>query len=260
MRYYLCMATESVTEPAYVIKVEELPALNYLSHDHARPLMAEWINRGTDQKMRRTMIDQLLRTMHQSDPSPSIAQLQQNAGLRAVFMSEADRDNFATAFAAARMQLANAQEHLVAAMFENLGEAQQVVARLKKSDVPEQAITILSRAGEFTAADQPWRGHTMGNVASAVAGGGITGAIVGIGLLALVPVAAPIAAMTSISAMFGATGGAVLRLLTDHDVDGREANYYEKQIRRGRVFVSVDTRQVPGGRDTISRVFSRAIS
>jgi hypothetical protein len=67
------MATDSVTEPAFVIKVDELPALNFLNPDHSRPLMTEWINRGTDQKMRRSTIDQMLRTMNQVDPSPSVA-------------------------------------------------------------------------------------------------------------------------------------------------------------------------------------------
>ncbi len=256
------MGNEQGTEPAFVIKVEELPALNFLGPDHVRPLLAEWINRGTDQKMRRSMIDQLLRTMHQTDPSPSIVQLQRNAGLRAIFQTEAERDSFATAFSAARMQMVSAQDHLVAAMFENLQEAERVIDRLQLAGAPEHAITLLSRAGEFIANERDWRGHTKSSVAAAVAGGGLTGALFGIGVLALVPVAAPVAAISSVatlSAVFGATGGAVLRMLSDHDVDGREANYYEKQIRRGRVFVSVDTRQVPGGREAISRIFRQAI-
>jgi hypothetical protein len=32
-------------------------------------------------------------------------------------------------------------------------------------------------------------------------------------------------------------------MLTDHDVDGRDAEYYEEHIQSGGVFVSVDTRR-----------------
>ena len=259
MRYYPPMATESSSEPAFVIKIEDMPALNYLNAEHARPLLAEWINRGTDQKMRRTMIDQLLRTVHQPDPSPSIAQLQQNSGLRAVFASEADRDNFATAFAIARMQMTSAHQHMVAVMFDDLAQAERAVKGLHDAGVPDQAITVFSRAGEFSASGHDWRGHSLGDVAAAVARGGLTGALVGIGVIALAPIAAPAAALASITAVFGATGGAMHRMLTDHDVDGREANYYEKQIRRGRVFVSVDTRQVPAGSPEISQIVKAVI-
>jgi hypothetical protein len=44
---------------AYVIKVEELSALNRMSSDHPQPRLYEWINRGTDQKLRRTTIQML---------------------------------------------------------------------------------------------------------------------------------------------------------------------------------------------------------
>ena len=212
--------------------------------------------------MRRSTIDQLLRTLHQTHPSPSVTQIQQAAGLRVVFATEADRDNFATAFAAARMQLDSAQQHLVTALFDDLAQAERVIDRLSQAGVPERAITILSRAGEFSISDDDWRGHSKSSVAAAVAGGGLTGALVGIGVLALVPIAAPLSAFSSIasvSAVLGATGGALLRMLTDKDVDGRGANYYEGQIRRGRVFVSVDSRLVPTqARDAISQIFKQA--
>ena len=54
--------------------------------------------------------------------------------------------------------------------------------------------------------------------------------------------------------MFGATGGAIVKMLSDHDVDGREVNYYERQIRLGRVFVSVDTRIALDHSDAARRV------
>lgn len=102
------------------------------------------------------------------------------------------------------------------------------------------------------------------SVAAAVAGGGIAGALLGIGMLIIVPglgavaaagaIAGSVSSVASLSGIFGATGGAMVKMLTDHDVDGREANYYERQIRRGRVFVSVDTRIAEGQADLARRI------
>lgn len=262
MSYGACMTTATVPEAFYVIKVDELPALNYLNPDHSRPVLAEWINRGTDQKMRRSTIDQLLRTLNEPSPSPSVSQMQQSAGLRLAFATDADRDNFANAFSAARLQLGAAHQHHVTAVFDDLVHAERVVEQLLQADVPRHAITVLSRAGQLAILDDDWRGHSKSSVAAAVTGGGLTGALFGIGVLALVPAAAPIAAFSSVasvSAIFGATGGAMLRMLTDKDVDGREANYYEKQIRRGRVFVTVDSRMVAAGIEPISAIFKQAV-
>ena len=41
-------------------------------------------------------------------------------------------------------------------------------------------------------------------------------------------------------------------MLTDHDVDGVSASYYQEQIRRGKIFVSVDVREAPKWR-TLAR-------
>jgi hypothetical protein len=51
------------------------------------------------------------------------------------------------------------------------------------------------------------------------------------------------------SGVLGATGGAIARMLTDHDVDGVSASYYQEQIRRGKIFVSVDVRDAPEQRE-----------
>ena len=39
------------------------------------------------------------------------------------------------------------------------------------------------------------------------------------------------------------------RMLTDHDVDGISATYYQEQVRKGKIFVSVDARVVGDQRD-----------
>ena len=259
------MGQASIIDPAFVIKAEELPALNYLSANHPRPLLMEWINRGTNQKMRPTTIDLLLRTLDQTEPSPSVMRLHESSGLRVIFGSSKDRDQFATAFAGARASMNVKRQYLVASIFHDLEGAERAVAELRAAGVPNEAISLLRRAGEYSFTDgENWRGHSRRSVAAAVAGGGVAGALLGIGILAMIPGVGPVAAagaiaaslssVASIGGIFGATGGAMAKMLTDHDVDGREANYFEKQIRMGRVFVSVDTRLAKAQRDAARRI------
>lgn len=253
---------------SFVIKAEELRALNYLSHDHPCPLLVEWINRGTDQKMQRSSIEMLLRTLSHDEVSPSVARLHQSAGLRLDFSTRAERDVFAAAFANALSQLNVGKRHLVAAMFDRREDAERVVAELEEAGISESSISLLWRAGQFGDPDhKDWAGHSKTSVAAAVAGGGIAGAMLGVGILAI-PGIGPIAAagaiaassfssVAAVSAIIGATGGALARMLTDHDVDGREANYFERQIRRGKVFVSVDTRIALGQHDVARNILMR---
>lgn len=259
------MGQETISEAAYVIKAEELPALNYLDPDHPRPLLTEWINRGTDQKMRRTSIDLLLRTLTEDSHSPSVERLHQTSGLRAIFATSRDRDAFANAFAGARAQMALRRDYVIATIFDDMASAERAVAELTGAGIPEDSISLLYRAGDFApeGSDDP-RGHSMMSVAAAVAGGGIAGALLGVGILVMVPglgavaaagaIAGSVSSVASLSGIFGATGGAMAKMLTDHDVDGREANYYERQIKRGRVFVSVDTRLAAGQTDLVRQI------
>ena len=83
----------------FVIRAEDLILLNQLPADHPRPVGLEWINRGTDQKLRPSSVDLLLRTIYRSiSPSPSVARLHHSAGLRVRFGSNDDREKFATTF------------------------------------------------------------------------------------------------------------------------------------------------------------------
>lgn len=258
------MEQEGARQPAYVIKAEDVAALNYLDPDHPRPLLIEWINRGTDRKLRPTSIDLLMRTMDRDDVSPSVQSLHQSSGLRVIFGTNEDRDRFANAFTGACAQLTVKRQFHVASMFDNLEQAEAVVLQLKEAGISERAISMLWRAGQ-SGDGEVAKGHSKLSVAAAAAGGGIAGALVGVGMLAMIPGIGPVIAagavaasvipsFTAITATIGATGGAMARMLTDHDVDGREANYYEAQIRRGRVFVTVDTRVARGKREVARKI------
>lgn len=247
------MQAEATTLPAFVIKAEELVALNYLDRNHPRPRKLEWINRGTNQPLRRSSIEMLLRTLFRDVETPSVVKLHQSAGLRAVFGTDQERQKFASAFAAACSQEMSHKQYLASAVFDNREAAESAVAALKQAGIPETAISIMWRASKFLDADYRWSdGASTLSVAGAVAGGGIAGAMLGVAVL-FVPGIGPVAAagalavsalssMVTVGGVLGATGGALARTLTDHDVDGVAARYYEEQIQRGKVFVSVDTR------------------
>jgi len=262
------MSQDATITPAYVIKPEELAALNYLAPNHPRPSTVEWINRGTDQKLRPSSVDMLLRTLFQAVPSPSVVRLRESAGLRVIFKTARERDLFASAFAAAKSHETDIRHHLVTAIFNDRQYAERAVSELKDTGIPDGAISLLWQASQFLDMDVKWReGHSKLSVASAVAGGGIAGAMLGVAILA-VPGIGPIAAAGAIAssafssvgavgAAIGATGGAIARMLTDHDVDGVSATYYEQQIRRGKIFVSVDTRIAEGQHDLARKILTR---
>lgn len=92
------MRQERLVIPSFVIKAEELPALNRIGADFPRPQALEWIDRGRDTKLRPTTIEMLVRTLFRDTPSPSVKRLHHSAGLRVVFRSESDRQLFATMF------------------------------------------------------------------------------------------------------------------------------------------------------------------
>jgi len=256
--------------PAYVVKARDLPALNCLRSDHPRPRAVEWINRGTNQRLRPTSVDMLLRTLYRDVAPPSVVKLQRSAGLRIVFRNDSDRDNFAQAFQDAKEKSENSRNHLVTAIFANRASADQAVEKLKLAGVPEKSISMLWRLSHFVNAEGDWdRGHSKRSVVGAVTAGGIAGVLLsaavllvpGVGQVAAVGTiaSAAVSQLAAIGAALGSTGGAIARMLTDHDVDGVSAGFYEQQIRRGKVFMSVDTKIAKGMGDTARKVFRESL-
>ena len=237
---------------AYVVKAAELPALYFLDEAHPRPLELEWINRGTDQKLRRTTVEMLLRTLFAKAQTPSVRKLHSSAGLRASFRNERERERFSKAFTRALDEMARDREHLVTAMFDHQEAASKAVANLGKAGVAEDSIAMLWRASEYLEEKyQPAQGYSPTDIAGTITGAGVAGAMLGVGILmipGLGPVAvagamagSAIAPVAAVSSVIGATGGAIAKMLTDHDVDGVSATLYEREIKRGKIFVSVNT-------------------
>jgi hypothetical protein len=101
---------EHRTTPAFVIKAEELPILSRMRRDYPSPRRLEWINRGTDQRLRPTTVQMLLRTLFKDTPSPSIGRLHNSTGLRVVFGTDAELRAFSLAFQKARSSFAEPAE------------------------------------------------------------------------------------------------------------------------------------------------------
>lgn len=255
--------------PAYVIKAADLPAINYLPIDHPRPCEVEWINRGTNQRMRPTTTQMLMRTLFQKVETPSVQRLHDSAGLRVVFRSEREREMFAAAFDKAVNIESETRSHVVTAVFDSRERADAAVERLRAEGVPPEAVSMLFRASQFMDTETRWpEGHSTVSIAGAVASSGIAGAVLGVAVLA-VPGVGPIAAagaiassaitsVASISGIIGATGGAIAKMLTDHDVDGVSAGFYDQQIQRGKTFLSVDTDLAGGFEETARSILQDA--
>ena len=255
------MDGDQTSLPAFVVKAADFPALYYLDRTHPRPMGTEWINRATDQPLRRTTIEMLLRTMFAESSSPSVRRLHETSGLRTSFRSERDRDRFARIFNTACSELRERHDHVLTAIFDEQDTADKAVSRLATAGVSEEAISMVWRASQYL--DTEYRaapGHSLPEVAGTMMGSGIAGAILGVGVL-FVPGVGPVAvagalttsafgSIAAVSGIIGATGGAIAKMLSDHDVDGVSAGLYEQEIRRGRIFLSVDTRRCGDKADT----------
>lgn len=154
------------------------------------------------------------------------------------------------------------------AIFDGRDKAETAIAALHDEGISPSAISLLCRASHFGDPEANWpEGHDTLSITGAVAGGGVAGALLGVAFL-FVPGVGPLAAagaiagsaissVASVSGIIGATGGAVAKMLTDHDVDGVMAEYYDRQIKRGKVFVSVDEQKTAVGREFIERILEQ---
>jgi hypothetical protein len=252
----------------HVIKPNELPALNFLPGSHPKPIGAQWINRGTDRPLRRQSIDLLLRTLYTDVLSESVLKLHQSSGLRVEFRSEAERYRFAQEFAAAKALEEQGYSNRISMMFGEKAAASAAADELIRNGVPKRAVSILWRAGRFMDADVQWiEGHSLLSVAGATAGGSFAGLALGVALIA-VPGIGQIAAVGGLAAsaassapalagIFGATTGALIKMLSDPDVEDVEERQYIARRKASPVFVSVELTEDTGVSDLVRTLIRR---
>jgi hypothetical protein len=252
----------------HVIKPNELTALNFLSGSHPKPIGAQWINRGTDRPLRQQSIELLLRTLYQDVLSESVVKLHQSSGLRVEFRSEADRHRFAQEFAAAKALEQQGWSNRISMMFGDRAAASAAADDLILNGVPERAVSILWRAGRFMDAEVEWiEGHSLLSVAGATAGGSVAGLALGVALIA-VPGVGPIAAVgglavsaasagPALAGIFGATAGALVKMLSDPDVEDVAERQYITRRKASPVFVTVELAEDSGVSDVVRTTLRR---
>lgn len=147
---------------------------------------------------------------------------------------------------------------IAAAVFDNEAQAERAISELRRAGVPDSAIAIISQHdGKTSAHDAGGHAHTGDNKASGVTKGLGVGAGVGalFGLAALaIPGIGPFVTAGFLAetlgvaggaaasgAIVGATAGGLTSLLTDYGVSKHDAEFYERRIKEGGVFVAVDT-------------------
>ena len=146
--------------------------------------------------------------------------------------------------------------------------SRSAVAELRSSGVPEDAISIVGRPDEGdTEVGDKDDDASKGSIIGAVAGGGVAGALLGVAALAISRVgqlaaagaiaASAVLTAAGVGAALGATGGAIARMLSEHDVGDYDAAFYEERIQSGDVFVSVDTRRAEGSSEAAQEILQR---
>lgn len=257
------MAVARDPSECFVVKPEQINALNYLGDECPKPEQVEWINRATDQHLRPSSIDQLLRTLYKTDVSGSIANLKNIAGLRAIFSSEKERNSFVGHFNGAVKEEETIRQFAVTAIFKSREQADKATLELVDEGIPADAFCVLSKASAFVEESLVWpKGHGTLEITGAAAGGGLAGAAFGLAVFAI-PGVGPVAAagavaasafssVAALSGVIGATGAALSKVLSDFDVDGLAANYLEQEIKKGSVFVTIDARICSKERDEIA--------
>ena len=252
------------SDPAFVIKADELTTLYFLDVSHPRPCAVEWINRSTDQTLRPTTVDMLLRTLHSDTDRPSVKSLRDTSGLRVRFLTAKEQERFARAFKAARETEYNKRPHIAGALFDHWADADAAAVDLKDAGVPETALSMVWRTSTILDPAYTYvEGHSAPSVAGIMAGAGMGGALLGVAVL-LIPGIGGVAAagailasagpsVAAVSGVIGATGGAIAKMLTDHDVDGPSVAFFQTEIQRGKAFLSIDTEKTTIDRERLER-------
>lgn len=235
----------------YVIKADELTALNFLPANHVKPASAQWINRGTSRVLRKQSVDLLLRTLFADILSESVVKLHRSSGLQVAFQSEYEWRQFSKQFTAAKAAELETWSNRITMMFDQQSSAADTIAALVAAGVPKSAISMLWRAGQFMEPDGQWiEGHTVSAVAGATASGSIAGLALGVALIAVPGVgkvaaigglaATAAQAIPAIAGIFGATAATINKMLSDPDVDDVAIRQLASRQTASRVFVSLD--------------------
>lgn len=174
---------------------------------------------------------------------------------------------------------------VVSAIFDSRSQAERAVMELKTAGVSSRDISMLhqdsdSHRGAGHSAhdgdghdDHQHHGHSDSKASGAVKGAGIgagVGAVAGLAAL-VIPGVGPFIAMGAVaetlgvigsaaatSAAVGAAAGGIAGALMDYGVSKEDAEYYDRRIHEGGVWVGVDTANSSTDPATVERILSDA--
>jgi hypothetical protein len=154
------------------------------------------------------------------------------------------------------------------ALYRNFTDAQNAVDALVRSGVDRNMISLVANnvTGEYSdyVRDDDDAVKSGEGAAFGAASGGIIGALVGLGALAIPGIGPVIAAGPLIAALTGGavgalagapTGGLVAGLIKTHHMDDTDAELYAEGVRRGETLLSVQVEEanVSSARDVLNQ-------
>ena len=160
--------------------------------------------------------------------------------------------------------------HLASAVFDTRAEAMRAVEELRTAGVPDEALSVVTQ-NDGAATTEDGTGEVVdqdhGSVLRGILGGGALGAGLGVAALAIPGVGPLVAAgaiaasavpgAAAIGAVAGAAAGTLNETLAKHGVREDDTSYYGDHLRRGGVFVSVDTTEASVTNETASDILYR---
>lgn len=259
------MQTQDNLSCNYVVRALDIPVLRFLDASCPQPRKIEWIDRASDRRLRPTTVWQLNRTLQMPGVSPSVRRLHENSGIRSIFDSEAERNSFSRYFATAKSVEGAFRKDFVTASFKSLPETTAAITQLLEMGFAAQTIHVVQSqdALDESRMDLP-HGHGKLELASNMTIGGLLGMALGLAVLSVnvagvVAVGGLLATSTmgvvpAISGLLGVTGSAMAKMVSDHDVDGNALAYYQRQIQRGAVLLSLDLRGCSASRSGVEQL------
>lgn len=161
------------------------------------------------------------------------------------------------------------QSQSASAVFDSRPEAERAVAELRSAGISDSAISVIANKDHAEAVgghEVEHGGDTADVVGKTAAGAGI-GAVLGIAALAI-PGVGPLVAAGAIAeaaiggaaltgTAIGAAAGGITGLLSDHGENDDDARYYEDNIGKGGIYVSVNKSAAGAGADQAEQILMR---
>lgn len=158
---------------------------------------------------------------------------------------------------------------IISAIFSSHADAGNAVSKLRSMDVPDQAISVLTREHpDPDAQDDRPDNRTSGTLKGLGVGAGV-GALFGLTALvipgvgpfiaagSLLPSLGVVGSAAASGAVVGGTAGTLSGALIDYGVNEQAAHDYEREIQAGGIWIGVDARLISSDPASIEAVLKK---